>query len=162
MAGKWSEVAKTLPRREAEPGSFQNRVNEVKDINRSKTLEELADLYRQVRQRKTVHEAAETDINVDQVAFESLISETFVAENRDKPYYFSDGGRIEVSDQISVRAADQDAVVTWAKENGYERMLSMNPKRLEGLTKAALEAGQSIPDGVVVTAYSQVKMTGSK
>jgi hypothetical protein len=34
----------------------------------------------------------------------------------------------------------------------------MNAKRLEGLTKAALEAGQEIPAGVVVTAYSQVKL----
>jgi len=159
--GKWSEVAKTLPRREEEPGRFRDQVNELKDGSRTKTLDELAADYRKVRAEKKAHEEVETGINARQMALEALISETFLAENRDGPYYFSDGGRIEVSDQVSVRSGDPEAVTAWAKANGYERFLTMNAKRLEGLTKAALEAGQEIPDGVVVTAYSQVKLAGA-
>jgi hypothetical protein len=156
--GKWSELAKTLPRREEEPGAFREKVNALKDESRAQTLDELAAAYRKVRAEKKANEEVESGINARQMALEALLSETFLAENRDGPYYFSDGGRIEVSDQISVRAADQDAVTAWAKKNDYERFLTMNAKRLEGLTKAALEAGQEIPDGVVVTAYSQVKL----
>jgi len=158
--GKWTEVAKTLPRREAEPGSFQDKVNAIKDENRYATLDELAVRYRGIRNEKESLEWQETEINARQMALEALISETFVAENRQTPYYFSDGGRVEVSDQISVRASDQEAVTAWATANGYGRMLTLNAKRLEGLTKAALEAGQAIPDGVVVSAYSQVRITG--
>ena len=158
--GKWSEISKTLPRREEEPGAFREKVNTFKDSQRVKSLDELAAAYRLIRAAKADLEKEETDLNVQQLALEALISETFVAENRDKPYYFSDGARIEVSDQISVRAADPEAVTEWAKANGYERLLSMNSKRLEGLTKAALEAGQAIPDGGVVTAYSSVKLVG--
>ena len=162
MAGKWTEIAKTLGRREDEPGAFQSHVNELKDEDRGKALDELAAKYRQVRKEKEVLETAEKGLNAREIALAALISETFVAEGRDKPFYFTDGARIEVSDQISVRAADPDAIVAWMKANNYERMLSVNPKRLEGLTKAALEAGQDIPDGVVVTAYSQVKLTGKQ
>jgi uncharacterized phage protein gp47/JayE len=156
--GKWTEIAKTLPRREEEPGRFRERVNELKDAARAKTLDELAADYRQVRKEKEDLEVVESGINARQMALEALLSETWVSEARDTPFYFTDGSRIEVSDQISVRAADQEAVTAWAKANNYERFLTMNAKRLEGLTKAALESGDAIPDGVVVTAYSQVKL----
>jgi hypothetical protein len=156
--GKWSEIAAALPRREEEPGAFREKVNTFKDAQRVKTLDELAAAYREVRREKTELEKDETDLNVRQMALEALITEAFLAENREGGYYFSDGGRIDVSDQISVRAADQEAVTEWAKTHGYERMLTLNAKRLEGLTKAALESGDAIPDGVVVTAYSQVKL----
>lgn len=156
--GKWSEIAKTLPRREDEPGKFRERVNELKDAYRASTLEELAADYRQVRKEKEDLETVESGINARQMALEALLAETWVNESRDQPFYFSDGSRIEVHDSISVRAEDPEAVTEWAKKNGYERMLTMNAKRLEGLTKAALEAGDAIPDGVIVTAYSQVKL----
>lgn len=156
--GKWSEIAKTLPRREAEPGSFQERVNALKDEARGLSLEDLAARYRSVRAEKEKHETVEKGLNAEAMALEALLSELWVAENRDTPFYFSDGSRIEVHDQVSVRSEDPEAVTEWAKANGYERFLTMNAKRLEGLTKAALEAGQEIPAGVVVTAYSQVKL----
>ena len=160
--GKWSEISRALPRREDEPGAFQSQVSELKDADRGKALDELATKYRQVRKEKEVLETVEKGLNAREMALAALISEVFVSEDRDKPFYFTDGARIEVSDQISVRAANSDAIVAWMKANNYERMLSVNPKRLEGLTKAALEAGQDIPDGVVVTAYSQVKLTGKQ
>ena len=160
MAGKWTAIAKTLPRREAEPGSFQERVNVLKDESRGLNLEALAAKYRQVRSEKDEQEVVERGINARQMALEALLSELWVAENRDGPYFFSDGSRIEVHDAISVRASDPEAVVAWSKLNGYERFLTLNAKRLEGIAKAALESGQEIPDGVVVSAYSQVKFSG--
>lgn len=160
MAGKWSELAKTLPRREEAEGSFRTVVNDLKDESRVLSLDALAEKYRIARKEKEVLEKVESGINARIAALEALISETFVNENRDGGYYFPDGSRIDVSDNISVRAADQDAVSEWARTHGYERMLTLNAKRLEAIAKAALEAGQEIPDGVVITAYSQVKFSG--
>src|SRR3990167_11159621 len=125
MAGKWTEIAKTLGRREDEPGAFQSQVNELKDADRGKALDELAAKYRQVRKEKEDLETVAKGINAREMALAALISEVFVSEARDKPFYFTDGARIEVSDQISVRAADSDAIVAWMKANGYERMLKI-------------------------------------
>lgn len=164
--GKWTEEAKKWPRREEEPGAFTERVRALKDEFRGLALEEggrsgpLAAAYRLARDKKDTIEATLSGVNAEIKALEELIDESFKAMNRETPLYFPDGRRIEVSDQISVRTENPEAVIEWAKANGYERLLTMNAKRLEGLTKAALAAGQETPAGVSISSYAQVKLAG--
>ena len=47
--GKWSEISKTLPRREEEPGVFREKVNTFKDAQRVKTLDDLTFALRSKR-----------------------------------------------------------------------------------------------------------------
>lgn len=158
--GKWTEVAKTLKRREEEPGPFRERVHALKDEVRALAIEQLKAAYRAARDEKEKIEAAESEVNARVKALEELLTDHYQQTGRDTPYYFDDGRRIEVSDQISVRSEDQDKVVAWAKASGYERLLTLNAKTLEGLVKKLVEAGQPVPDGVAVSAYTQVKLAG--
>lgn len=167
MAGKWAEISKKLPRREEDPSPFRERVRVLKDQSRDLVLVDkegrsgpLAAAYRAAREKKEGIETTLSAVNAEIQALEDLISEAFQATAREGPLYFPDGRRIEVSDQISVRSADPDAVSAWARENGFERFLAINAKRLEGIVKASLEEGQALPDGVLVSAYSQVKLAG--
>lgn len=161
--GKWTEVAKQYPAQQPEPGIWREGVNRLKDDAKAKLdVEGLKLAYRNAREEKEVAEEALAGVNAKIAAFEELLAENAKATSRDVPYHFDDGARIEVSDQLSVRCADNDAVLEWVKAHDLERLLSVNPARLASLTKDAVESGTEVPAGVEITSYQQVKYVGPR
>lgn len=161
--GKWTEIAKRYDAATPEPGIWREGVNKLKDD--AKTALKIDDIklaYRNAREEKEVVEATLSTVNAKIAAFEELLAEDAKATERDGPYYFDDGARVEVSDQLSVKCADNDAVLKWVKANELDRLLSVNPARLASLTKDAIENGSAVPDGVAINSYQQVKYVGPR
>jgi len=140
--GKWTEVAKGLPQEELEPGPFREKINALKDERRSRALAALAEEYRAVRAEGDAHEEKGKGISARRLALESLIAETFKTEDRDIPFSFENGDRVQCSDQIAVKCADNDKVLAWVKEKGLERLLSVHASRLTSLMKTRIESGE--------------------
>ncbi len=166
--GKWTEVAKRYGPAPEEPGVWRETVNKLKDVAKaamdvvSSNPVALKNAYRKARAEKEAAEEKLTKVNARIAALEELLAENAKATERDVPYCFDDGARIEVSDQLSVKCADNDAVLGWVRKNNLERLLSINPQRLSALTKEAVENGTEVPDGVAITSYQQVKFVGPR
>lgn len=166
--GKWTEVAKRYRPVTPEPGIWRELVNKLKDAAKAAMNVEAADpvalknAYRKARAEKEAAEERLSAVNARVTAYEELLAENAKATERDIPYHFSDGARIEVSDQLSVKCEDNDRVLAWIRKNGLERLLSVNPARLASMTKEAIENGTEIPDGVAILSYQQVKFVGPR
>jgi phage host-nuclease inhibitor protein Gam len=166
--GKWTEVAKRYGPAVEEPGVWREQVNKIKDQAKgamdvaAENPVALKNAYRKARAEKDKMDEAASKLNARIAALEELLAENAKAFERDVPYSFDDGARIEVSDQLSVKCADNDAVLGWVRKNGLERLLSINPGRLASLTKEAIENGTAVPDGVAITSYQQVKYVGPR
>jgi len=166
--GKWTEVAKRYGPAPQEPGVWREMVNKLKD--QAKGLMDvvsgnpvaLKNAYRKARAEREKLEEQESKLNARIAALEELLAENAKATERDTPYCFDDGARIEVSDQLSVKCADNDAVLAWIKKNGLERLLTVNPARLASMTKDAVENGTEVPEGVAISSYQQVKFVGPR
>lgn len=166
--GKWTEVAKRYGPAPEEPGLWRETVNKIKDAAKaamdvvSKNPVALKNAYRKARAEKDALEEKATKLNAKIAALEELLAENAKATERDTPFCFDDGARIEVSDQLSVKCADNDAVLAWIGKRGLQRLLSINPARLASLTKEAIEEGTEVPDGVAISSYQQVKFVGPR
>jgi hypothetical protein len=161
--GKWTEVAKRYGPEPVEPGIWRESVNQLKDAAKA-AMDVLAgnpvalkNAYRKARAEKDALEEKASKLSAKIASLEELLAENVKATSREVPFTFDDGARIEVSDQISVKCADNDAVIAWVKKNEMERLLSVHASRLESLTKKAIENGTEIPDGVAISSYQQVR-----
>jgi phage host-nuclease inhibitor protein Gam len=160
--GKWTEVAKRYGPAPVEPGIWREGVNRLKDDAKTLGIEDVKLAYRNARDEKDAAEELVSKANAKCAAFEELLAEDAKATERDTPYYFDDGAQIQVSDQLSIKCADNDAVLAWVKKNELQRLLSINPARLASLTKEAIENGTEIPEGVAINSYQQVKFVGPR
>jgi hypothetical protein len=166
--GKWTEVSKRYGPAPVEPGIWRESVNQLKDTAKAAmdvvaaNPVALKNAYRKARAEKDVLEEKESKLNAKIAALEELLAENVKATSREVPFTFDDGARIEVSDQLSVKCADNDAVLAWVKKNELQRLLSINPARLASLTKEAIENGTEIPEGVAINSYQQVKFVGPR
>lgn len=176
--GKWTKTAKALPKRaDTADGPFRERVNELKDDYRKATEQSgiagLAALYRAARDEKEAKEAILSGVNAQVMALEELLMAARETEawrevcgvSKDgelRPFSFADGSRVELSDQLSVRVEDADALAGWVRENQLERLLSLHAKRVESLTKQLIEDGNPPPAGVAIEGYVQVKLVRKK
>lgn len=180
--GKWTEVTKTLPRREGksdETPRFREKVDLAKqNADRAALKEE----YRKVRADLDALDEKKAPLDVRRQALEELLADSYRNEGRDRPFYFEDGARIEVSDQPSFSVADPEKLIAWVRENHLERLLTLHSSRVTELGKAELEAGRvesiKVEDpitgeairprcvlmggAVEASAYSQVKLVVPK
>lgn len=71
----------------------------------------------------------------------------------------ANGDKIEVRTEISVRALDHDTVREWFKEQGLERMLTVNASTLAGHVKKMLLSGDPEPPGTEATTWKKIHFT---
>ena len=166
--GKWTEIAKRYAPEQQAPSMWRETVNKLKDTAKammdvaSTNPVALKNAYRKARAEKDALDEKSSKVNAKIAALEELIAENAKATERDGPYHFDDGARIEVSDQLSVKCEDNDKVLGWVRKQGLERLLSLNATRLASMTKDAIENGTEVPDGVAISSYQQVKYVSPK
>jgi len=158
--GKWTNIAKSLPRADRVEPSWRDGLLALKDQLRAQlpNLLALTAAYREARQAKEDHEAAGKPLSMRTLALEALLADTFTAEGRMEPAYLDNGDRVEANDALEFKAVDKDALLAWVHANKLERLLSLNPQTMAGIARQRLENNEALPDGVEASAYTQIKL----
>lgn len=158
--GKYTEVAKTLPRAVPDAG-WQARVNAKKAELVDRRPGALALRYKGRKLLKEALEEALTEVNAGIVACEQLAWEALEDQNLES-VKIEGGGFFGKTDDVSVKATDPARLLAWVREKGMEGLLTLNAKTLESLVKERLveKVPDPVPPGVEVAAY--VKTTFRK
>jgi len=158
--GKWTAIAKTLPRAERTEPSWRDNLLALKDELRAQlpNLLALTAAYRDARKAKEAYDAGSKPLSMKVLALEALLADTFTAEGRTEPAYDLDGNRVEANDALEFKAVDKDALLAWVHANKLERLLSLNPQTMASIARQRLENNEALPDGVEASAYTQIKL----
>jgi hypothetical protein len=163
--GKWTEIAKKLPKVQEEASPWRTRVNEMKDAARKEglaTITHLQEAYRKMRARKEEQEAAEKELNAQLAAVEELMVEDYQTTNRDTPYYYGDGARVEVNDAVAFAVEDSEKLMAWIRQEKLERLLTLAAPTRDSIARQLLEDAKALPDGLKASAYAQVRFVKAR
>jgi len=163
--GKWTEIAKTLPRRQEEESPFRLKVNAHKESARRNGIagvEPVKAAYRVARSKKEELEARVSELNAEILACEELLADDATATGRETPYYYEDGARVEVNPSVAFSVEDAEKLMAWVRTNKLERLLSLNAQTRDSIARQRLESGEALPDGVKASAYSAVRFVKPK
>lgn len=119
----------------------------------------LANLYERARgeqdELESRHKAERRPVTVALAAIYELIPEVFEATGVEN--LRTRGGHvISTSPDITTSVSDQDALVEWARANGYERKLTLPAPTVRSIAMERLRAGEEFPAGVEVRGTTRV------
>jgi hypothetical protein len=159
--GKYSKVAKDLPRAEPVAGEFQDRVNALKDNIPDWTPGALARGYAEAKDAKKEHEEKEKELNIRVAAFEQLISLVF-GDQDISSVRLEDGRPVSVNPEPYAVVIDRDALNAWVAENNLDRLRTLSWQTTNALAKERLLAGDAPPDGVELKLRDAVRITKAR
>ena len=154
--GKYTELAKTLPRAPKVPVS--EAVNAAKDTYRTRTPAALAAAYEEVKDELALHDEARKAITTRQSALEALLY-TAYDEGDITSLKLKSGRTVSVNPEPYVVTINRDEVREWAQANGHERDLNFNANTLSAIVKARALAKDGLPPGVELKVWSRVGIT---
>lgn len=160
--GKWTEIAKTLPKRQEDETPWRLKVNAIKDASRAKPTPEVLSAYRDLRAKKEALEAEVSALNAHILAAEELLADAYQSTGRETPFYFEDGARVEVNDAVAFQVEDSEKLMAWVHQEKLERLLSLPAPTRDSIARQRLEGNQSLPDGMKASAYSQVRFVSPR
>lgn len=121
--------------------------------------------YQAIRKQKELLSEQESALNVEQAALEELLQTVFEEEGL-KSLQLEDGSTIAVSHEPQATVIDKEGLIAWAKENGYERMLTLYAQTVNSIAKEILAEGGEVamgeaPDGtpILTVMGGTVKLT---
>lgn len=160
MASKYANVISSLPRFTDTKPDYQERVNVIKTEIRGAegfvfSSSSLAACYASVRADKEALQEELSSVQSRLTALEQLMTDQFEAEGTAR-IVLATGESVSVQVEPYAQVVDKDANRVWAIANGMERLLSLPWQTVNKLTKDAILAGESEPDGV--TCYAKTKI----
>ena len=168
--GKYDGVIKKLPKAElsGEPG-FREKVEarkrelvelEMKLIGSVKPVA-LATRYVAARREKDRIAKEESAANLEVVAIEELMHVAFESEGLTS-VKLADGSSVSVNLEPTAQVVDQDKLISWAKANGYERMMTLYAQTVGATAKDLLLEGAEMAqseDGTMTLMDGSVKVS---
>lgn len=152
--GKYDGVIKKLPRQATGFGE-EPKVREKVDARKRELVESetqlvgavkptaIAAKYVAARAQKDLIAEQESAVNVEIKALEELLHTTFEAEGLSE-LKLADGSSVSVGNEPSTSIIDKDALIAWAKANGYERMLTLYSATVGAVAKEILLEGGEV------------------
>jgi hypothetical protein len=139
--GKWTALKgtlKPLPIVYEEGADYQATVDATKAELAGKSLQELADLYNDLRDQKEEAEAALKEINAQVDGIEELLA-TQMEDLGMSNFKLASGGQFILTDQPHTTVKDKNAVREWFEKQGLKEILAPPWSTLNAMVKGILE-----------------------
>lgn len=159
---KYGDLPK-IPVVEVEDGSggkHRDKVNNFKDTLQSLSTTEIAQEYTKLRDTKDDIEEELKDVNSKLTAIVELLNDRFDEDGVDA-IRTKTGYLISANPQPYASVKNKEAYLKWARENGYENLLTIMWQSTNSITKELLENGMAPPDGVEVFLKPGLRLTRS-
>lgn len=144
--GKYTELAKTLPKLEEAPDR-QQQINEVKKELPSGSSPRLAELYLKLRNEKSEAEERMSEINLSIDAVKQLIEESYEADEITS-LRLKSGKTVSTQVEPVASVADREAYRLWCLEQGMEREMHLHAQTTKSLMRSMLLEKGETPPGV--------------
>jgi hypothetical protein len=145
------DIAAALPRVEPEPGEYRQLVLKSKDAIVDRTPGALVTAYEAARLEREAIEARHSEEIRPVYARIQALEELLPVSLRDAgidSVVTAGHYRVGYKPDVLTKTIDNDALIAWAKANGYERKLTLYAATINSITKERLRDGAAIPDGV--------------
>lgn len=139
--------------------SFWDDVAKKKDELKGLSAPEFANAYESARDAKDVldarHKAEMRPVTVELAAIYDMLPEVFEAQKVDT-LRTSGGHSISTSPDIQTSVVDAEKLIEWAKQNGYERKLTLPAPTVKSIALERLRANVPFPEGVEVKGITKL------
>ncbi len=156
--GKWSEYRKQFQLLPVDP-EWQDKVTQLARGFRKLSHVELGRAFSRAKLAKQKLEDKLKLMNVELEALTQLLVRWFEDHEQEK-FTLMSGITISLKDDVYPQVDNQAAFFSWIKATRSAYLLSVHHKKLEGLVKGKLEAGEKLPPGIKVFFKTSVARRG--
>ena len=165
--GKWSALKgtlKPLPIVYEEGADYAAKVDATKAELGAKGLQELADVYNDLRDQKEEAEEALKELNAQLDGIEQLLA-TRMEDQGMSNFKLASGGQFILKDEPHTSVKDKTAVREWFEKQGLKEILAPPWSTLNAMVKGILEdpidpatgEPRAMPDGIDVFMKTSVQ-----
>ena len=169
MAGRPGKYATITPRLPKYVDPDKKRVDKVTAVAESVEHDAIgrgvainaahvAACYEDLRKEKEALDEKQYSLQLELDAFTMLILKYYEAEGVSS-MTLQGGGVVRVQQEPSPSVIDPVAFRQWCLDHGYADQMKLNPSTAAALVKERLVNGETVPDGVEVSAYSKIVYT---